>query len=145
MHEDEPRRSAGLRAFLRLATPGEAGQIAILNPVGQRDGGLLGELWHEALRDDRTGGVAGTAADLASRWLDVAAEGQAPRVSVLEALAGSCRSSIDVGLLAGIAFAGVGSRDTNPARWDISTELVRRTCERDPIQASAIPATGERS
>lgn len=145
VHEEEPRRSAGLRAFLRLATPEEAGQIAILAQPGQRDSSLLGELWHEALRDERTDGVAGAAAVLASRWLDVAALGQVPRVPVLEALAGSCQSSIDVGLLAGIAFAGIGSRDSNPARWDIGTELVRRTWERDPILASAAPATRERS
>jgi hypothetical protein len=145
VNEEDSRRSAGLRAFLRLATPGEAGQIAILAPAGQRDRDLLGELWHEALRDDRTDGLADTAAVLASRWLEAAARGEAPRESVLEILAGSCRSSIDVGLLAGIAFAGVGPRDKDPDRWDIGTELVRRTWERDPILTDAPPAAGERS
>jgi hypothetical protein len=144
--EKNPRRSAGLRAFLRLATPGELGQIAILARATQRDRGLLGDLWHEALRDEGTDGVAGAAAVLASAWLDVAALGQVPWELVLDTLAGSCRSSVDVGLLAGIAFAGVGSRDSNPARWDIGTELVRRTWERDPILASPAPAsTTERS
>jgi hypothetical protein len=144
MTEQKPRRSAGLRAFLRLATPGQAGQIAILAQASQRDSGLLGELWHEALRDEGTDGVAEAAAVLASGWLDVAAVGKVPRELVLETLAGSCRSSIDVGLLAGIAFAGVGSRDSNPARWDIGIDLVRRTWERDPILASPAPAIRER-
>ncbi len=153
--EEEPRRSEGLRAFLRLATPDETGQIAILAHVGQQTSGqqysglqysgLLGGLWHGALRDERTDGVASKAAALAARWLDAAARGQAPREPVLEILAGSCRSSIDVALLAGIAFAGVGSKDSDPVRWEIGTDLVRRTWERDPIMAGRGPATGERS
>ena len=145
VNEENPRRSAGLRAYLRLATPGEVGQIAILAQADQRSRGLLGELWHEALRDERTDGLAGQAAALASRWLDTAAHGQAPREPVLEILAGSCRSSIDVGLLAGIAFAGVGSRDSDPIRWDIGTELVRRTLERDPMLTGRRSAMAERS
>jgi hypothetical protein len=79
--------------------------------------------------------VATQAEALASQWLDTAARGQVPQEPVLEILAGSCQSSIDVGLLAAIAFAGVGPRDSDPVRWDIGSELVRRTWERDPILA----------
>lgn len=141
--EEEPRRSAGLRAFLRLATPGETGQIAILAQIGQHNGALLGRLWHEALRDED--GVATQAAALASRWLDTAARGQVPQEPVLEILAESCQSSIDVGILAAIALVGVGPRDSDPVRWDVGTELVRRSWERDPILAGQPPATREPS
>lgn len=145
VNEEEPRRSAGLRAFLRLASVGEAAQIAILAKIGQRDTGLLGELWHKALRDEKKDGVARQAEALASRWLDTAAQGHVPREVVLEVLAGSCRSSIDVALLAGIAFAGVSSRDSDPVRWEIGTELVRRTWERDPIRTGRSPSPAEGS
>jgi hypothetical protein len=140
VNEEEPRRSAGLQAFLRLATPGEDGEIAILSGVGEQNLGLLANLWRAALRDDKQ---ASAAARLASRWLDVAARDQAPRESVIEILARSCQSSIDVGRIAYIAFAEVGSKDSDPARYDIATELVQRTWERDPIYARRF--TDERS
>lgn len=130
VNEDEPRRSAGLQAFLRLATPGEDGQVAILPGVGEQNLGWLADLWRVALRDDKQ---AGAAARLASRWLDVAARDQAPREPVLQILAGSCQSSIDVGRIAWIAFAEVGPRENNPARYDIAADLVQRTWKRDPI------------
>lgn len=133
VNEDESRRSVGLQAFLRLADPGEEGHVAILSGVGEPNLGLLADLWRVALRADNHPGAE--AARLASRWLDVAARDQAPREPVLEILARSCQSSIDVGRIAYIAFAGVGPRDSDPARYDIATELVQRTWERDPIYA----------
>ncbi|HVB41149.1 MAG TPA: hypothetical protein VNF47_00405 [Streptosporangiaceae bacterium] len=145
MRQEDPRRSAGLRAFLWLATPGDGGQIPVLAQADQGNWDLLAKLWRTVLRDDRTEGLAKQAAALAARWLDTAARGQAPREPVLGILAGSCRSSIDVSLLAGIAFAGVGSRESDPVRWGIGTELARRSWERDPILGSRKPVTGERS
>jgi len=132
---DELRRSAGLRAFLRLAAPDETGQIWLLSAAPEQDHGLISELWHQVLRDQTADGVAEPAAALASRWLDVAAHGQAPPELVTGILAGSCRSSIDVGLMAGVAFAGVGPRQSDPARYDIAIKLVQRTWELDPILA----------
>lgn len=141
--ESEPRRSAGLRAFLRLAAPDETGQIRLLSTAPERDNSPISELWHQVLRDQTTDGVAESASALASRWLDAAARGQAPRELVTGVLAGSCRSSIDVGYMAGVAFAGVGPRHSDPARYDIATELVQRTWERDPILARrGQPLTG---
>jgi hypothetical protein len=133
VNEDEPRRSAGLRAFLRLATPGEDGQIVILAKAAEPDTAALASLWRAALRDSRQDGVANAAAQLASRWLDEAAQGRAPREPVLQILAGWCQSSVDVGRMAGMAFDGVGPRDSNPARYDIAIDLVQRTWERDPV------------
>jgi hypothetical protein len=130
VNEDEPRRSAGLQAFLRLATPSEDGRVAILSGVGEQNLGLLADLWRVALRDDKQAGAAGR---LASRWLDVAARDQALREPVLEILARSCKSSIDAGRIAFIAFAEIGPRDSDPARYDIATELVQRAWERDPV------------
>lgn len=140
VNEDEPRRSAGLQAFQRLATPGEDGQVAILPGVGEPNLDLLADLWRVALRD---GKQAGAAARLASRWLDVAARDQAPREPVVEILARSCKSSIDAGRISFIAFAEVGPSDSDPARYDIATELVQRAWERDPVYRRRV--TEERS
>jgi hypothetical protein len=133
VNEEEPRGSAGLRAFLRLANPGEDGQIAVLARAPVQDTAALADLWRAALRDSRQDGVANAAAQLVSRWLDEAAQGRAPREPVLGVLAGSCQSSVDVGRMAAIAFDGVGPRDSNPARYDIAVELVQRTWQRDPV------------
>lgn len=141
VQEKEPRRSAGMQAFMRLAAPDVAGGIAILSEARQRDWGLLSELWRSALRDSEQGTRA-TA--LASAWLDGAARGPAPREPVLQILAGSCQSSIDVARMAGIAFVGA-DRENDPARYDIAAELVRRTWERDPLTPGRGPATGDRS
>ena len=58
MSGQEPRRSAGLRAFLRLARPGGNGEITILSETGERDWDLLAGLWRGKLRDRQPDGVA---------------------------------------------------------------------------------------
>lgn len=126
----EPRRSAGLRAFLRLARLEENGGVVILSETGARDWDLLAGLWREALRDETPDGAAAAAGTVASGWLEAAVRNQAPRESVLEVLARTCRSSIDLAVIADFAYSRADTSENVTSRREIAAELVRRAWNR---------------
>lgn len=131
----EPRRSAGLRAFLRLARPEENGPIVILSETGPRDWDLLAGLWRGALRDHRPDGAAAAAGMLASGWLEAAVQDRAPREPVLEVLARTCQNSIDMAAIADFAYSQADTSENAASRREIAAELVRRAWDRYLITA----------
>ena len=122
----EPRRSAGLRAFLRLAQREENGEVVILSETGQRDWDLIAGLWRAALRDETPDGAAAMARAVASGWLEAAVRNQAPQESVLEVLARTCQSSIDLAVIADFAYNRTDTGENVASRREIAAELVRR-------------------
>jgi hypothetical protein len=126
----EPRRSAGLQAFLRLARPDDNGEITILSGTGEPDWDLLAGLWREALRDDRPDGVATAAGATAAGWLDAAVAEKAPRNAVLEILSRTCHSSIDMAAIADFAYSRADASENADSRRDIAAEIVRRAWDR---------------
>jgi hypothetical protein len=141
----EPRRSAGLRSFLRLARPDENGEIAILSGTSERDWDLLAGLWRNALRVPSPDGVAAAAGAAASGWLDAAVQNQAQQEPVLEVLARTCRSSIDMAAIADFAYSSADSSGNATSRRDIAAELVRRAWDRRLIMAGQRQPDGESS
>jgi hypothetical protein len=141
----EPRRSAGLRAFLRLAQPDENGEITVLSGTSERDWDLLAGLWRNALRDDSPDGVAVAAGAAASVWLDAAVQNQTQQEAVLEVLAGTCRSSIDMAAIADFAYSSADRSENATSRRDIAAELVRRAWDRRLIMAGQRQPDGESS
>jgi hypothetical protein len=139
----ELRRSAGLRAFLRLARPTENGEIAILSGTGERDWDLLAGLWHEALRDNAPGGVAEAAGVVASGWLEGVVREQVPREPVLEVLARTCWSNIDMAVIAEFAYGRADAGEDAASRWDIAADLVKRAWDRCLTTAGGTRLTRE--
>jgi len=131
----EPRRSAGLRAFLRLARPEENSEITILSGTDERDWDLLAGLWRGALRDHTPDGVAKAAGAVASGWLEAAVQKQALRESVLEVLARTCQSSIDMATIADFAYSRAETSGNAASRREIAAELVRRAWDRYLLMA----------
>jgi hypothetical protein len=131
----EPRRWAGLRAFLKLARPDESGEITILAGTSERDWNLLAGLWRNALRDQSPDGVATAAGAAASAWLDAAVQNRAPQEPVLEVLARTCRSSIDMAAIADFAYSSADRSENAESRRDIAAELMRRAWDRRLITA----------
>ena len=80
---------------------------------------------------------------MAGEWLDEAAQGHVSQALVLDVFSDSCRSSIDVALIAEIAFGSIGSDDNNLARRQLASQLVQRACQRDPLTAERMRDAGE--
>lgn len=137
----ERRRSARLRAFLRLVERDETGEIVILSRTNDSDWDLLAELWHDALRDeDSEGAIAAEAA--AAGWLDAVEQDRAEREVALAILARACRSSKDVVVLTKLAFGWAGADGASASRRDIAGSLLERALQRDPIAASDAQSSG---
>lgn len=134
----ESRRSAGRRAFLRLARPDETGEIAILT-ARDEDVTMLAGLWWDALRHpDPDGKTADTLAD----WLEAVARRRAPRETVAEILARSCHTGIDLANLVGIVigWTGTDAEPTGDVRRDIAADLVLRAYQHAP---DAVPGANQ--
>jgi hypothetical protein len=139
---DEPRRSTGRRAFLRLAElRDEVGHIVLL-----RDDHLdaLTAMWRHVLRHQQPHSAG---QDLAVTWLEAAAQGHAPPKTVIEVFAATCESSLDLGILTKVVGRWLQTSEdlTQIPRNEIGLELLRRAQEHDLLGAPIIPTAREES
>ena len=122
MNGEDPRRSVGFRAFVRLAgLRDDDGGIVLAGHGGHR---VLPTLWREVLRAPDT---YVEARRTATEWLEAAVQGLADRTLVIEVLAETVRSSRDLAMLTSLIVDWVRSASDDVDRREIGIELLGRT------------------
>ncbi|MEU6034722.1 hypothetical protein ABZ801_04885 [Actinomadura sp. NPDC047616] len=122
---EDPRRSTGVWAFLSLtALRDDHDTVVVLAVRSSAIASLLTFLWREALRD-ATHKPAAISAAVA--WLEAAAHGNAPVETVIEILAATCRTNIDLANLSEVVQVWRGTADAaQESRDSLGLELLER-------------------
>ncbi|MER5651377.1 hypothetical protein [Streptosporangium sp. NPDC002524] len=133
-------RRTGLRAFVKLAVLRSPEGRLVLMPHSTREETFVDTLaggWRAALRDPES---AGTAKEAAVVWLEEAVRGNADGEVICQVLAGACRSSMDVGVLAPLIWRWARTApDDGVDRESLCIELMRRIGEADTLTSGVSP------
>lgn len=127
-------RRTGLRAFVKLAALRSPEGRLVLMPHSTREETLIDTLadgWRATLRDPES---ADTAKKAAVVWLEEAVRGDADGEVICQVLAKTCRSSMDVGVLAPLIWHWARTTpDDDVNRESLCIELMRRIGEADSL------------
>ncbi|GAA4200884.1 hypothetical protein GCM10022252_54760 [Streptosporangium oxazolinicum] len=135
------QRTTGQLALVTLAGVGDDGR-PLLVPESFRDDGLVERLalaWRTILREPVTESTAEVAA---AGWLEAVAQGRAPAETVVEVLARSCESNLDIGRLSPLVWNWAHTETPAPfPREPICRELLDRIGAQDPLTPGLSPMT----
>ncbi|MQY09485.1 hypothetical protein [Actinomadura macrotermitis] len=127
---EEPRRSTGLRAFLRLARLRAEERVLLLPERPGAETALLGRLWRTVLRERELQDVTGR---VAAGWLEAAFLGRAPAGQVVDVFARTCQTSIDLANLTETVLEWMRTAPAEGDRKPLAVELLAQG--RDRVQA----------
>jgi hypothetical protein len=133
--DDRRLQDPGVRAFL-LLVGSLVGQLS--EPPGQDERELLIGGWRAALHDPCH---AEAVRRVCEAWLEAAAQGRAPRETVLTILADACQSSLDIGTLCSMAARwSQGTAEPAPvSRFDVASAFLKLIGDRDPLTPGLTP------